>query len=541
MNAESAEYLLVRNPNGGSSRIPLDRIPFVIGRQTGSDLVLDDPRVSRSHIRILFEDGHYILEDLNSRHGTWVNGARVTRHMLRSEDHIEFGVENSYQLTYVQKHGEVARILHGMPSLDKPDRSELSKLRSLVEVARAVQSSLSVGEVLAAVVDAALRLTDCERGALLLAKTGKFEAQVARSRQSGPIDPAGIIIPPAILTRISEPGSGVVALTVDAATLREVKANQTVAATGLLSIVCVPLVEVRSGQMQGALYLDSREGADLSTGNRELLEALAVEASAILENARLLEQERAKLRLDDELRIARDIQQELCPKELPSTGWFRAAGSSMPAAQVGGDYFDVRPIGEDRWAMVVADVSGKGVSSALLASLVQGAFIMAEATAEGIERSLQHLNSFLVARTQSEKYATMFFGVLDSSGVMTYANAGHCAPYLINPDGGIRRLDATALPVGMLEESEFAASQVRIAEGAKLVIFSDGVTDVENAEGILFGTAGVRNCLRANFRLSAAALHHAIAEEIDRFTEGGVIRDDLTLLVVEYVPQPNPA
>ena len=113
--------------------------------------------------------------------------------------------------------------------------------------------------------------------------------------------------------------------------------------------------------------------------------------------------------MEDELKIARTIQQGLLPAALPSTGWFRAAGSSIPSTQVGGDYFDVRQVSPDVWAAVVADVSGKGVSSALLASLLQGSFLMASADPWHVESIMTRLNTFLLERTRGEKYATIFY------------------------------------------------------------------------------------------------------------------------------------
>src|SRR6202035_1996933 len=139
--------------------------------------------------------------------------------------------------------------------------------------------------------------------------------------------------------------------------------EHSVADLELRSVVCVPLVRINAGPAQdtsmlstkndtvGVLYMDSRViAADLSGGNRELLQTLAIEASTILENARLMEDERGKLRMEDELRIARQIQQGLLPAELPGEGWFRAAGSSLPSTQVGGDYFDVRQVAGECWA-----------------------------------------------------------------------------------------------------------------------------------------------------------------------------------------------
>ena len=274
--------------------------------------------------------------------------------------------------------------------------------------------------------------------------------------------------------------------------------------------------------------------ADLSSGNRELLQTLAIEASTILENARLIEQERLKQRMEDELNIARDIQQGLLPATLPSEGWFRAAGSSWPSAQVGGDYFDVRRIDVNAWAAVVADVSGKGVSSALLASLLQGAFLMASGQSADIEPTMSHLNRFLLERARGEKYATVFYCTVTAAGLLSYSNAGHCAPFLVSPGGRLRMLNTTGMPVGMLEDAEFQVVQLQLERGDKLVIYSDGFTEAENAAGEFFDTERLRACLRENAALGALELHKVLVSTLDAFVDGGVVRDDITALVLEY-------
>jgi sigma-B regulation protein RsbU (phosphoserine phosphatase) len=325
--------------------------------------------------------------------------------------------------------------------------------------------------------------------------------------------------------------------------------DMSVAALELRSVVCLPLVQVKSGSSEdtrmstaaqntvGLLYMDSRElPADLSAGNRELLQTLAIEASTILENARLIEDQRSKQRMEDELRIARDIQHGLSPTGLPDSGWFRASGSSWPSTEVGGDYFDVRNLSPDVWAAVVADVSGKGVSSALLASLLQGAFLMASGVAAEIEPMLLHINRFLLDRTGGEKYATVFFCTVDSTGLLSYSNAGHCAPYLVSPDGRLRKLHTSGMPVGMLEEAQFQTLQTQLHPGDKLVIYSDGLTEAENSDGQFFDTERLRVCLRDHSANGAAQLHRALLDAVDHFSEGGVIRDDITALVLEYAP-----
>jgi serine phosphatase RsbU (regulator of sigma subunit) len=225
----------------------------------------------------------------------------------------------------------------------------------------------------------------------------------------------------------------------------------------------------------------------------------------------------------------------LLPAALPSTGWFRASGSSLPSTQVGGDYFDVRQVTPDLWAAVVADVSGKGVSSALLASLLQGTFIMAPAgESSHIEAMMDRLNSFLLERTRGEKYATIFYCTLDSSGLLSYSNAGHCAPFLVGSDGRLRKLHTSGMPVGLLEGVPFQMVQTRLEPADKVVIYSDGLTEAEGTNGQFFDTERLRLCLRDNAGLDAAGLHTALRTAVDRFTEGGVIRDDVTALVLEF-------
>jgi len=544
--------LLVLNPSGQRSRVAIDTLPFLVGRHTDNHLVLRDNRVSRNHARIFADHGQYVIEDLNSRHGTWVNGTQVARHVLRNSDRIDFGVRESYQISFSIEPGEINRILDQFGSTSGTGTipsNNLVKLRSLMEVARALQNSLSTNEVLTAVVDAALAVTACERGFLLLRKENDLEVAVARDREGRPLPAEDLRVPTTVIQRALNSRRELLSMSFDPLEQSGVRPDMSVAALELRSVVCLPLVQVRSGSSEetristaaeatvGLLYMDSRGApADLSAGNRELLQTLAIEASTILENARLMEDQRGKERMESELSVARQIQQGLLPAVTPSEGWFRAAGSSLPATQVGGDYFDVRQVNPNLWAAVVADVSGKGVSSALLAGLLQGAFLMASGEPASITSMMAQLNSYLLERTRGEKYATVFYCTMDSSGRFSYANAGHCAPFLASSDGRLRKLNTTGMPVGMLEDAPVERIEIQLEPGDKIVIYSDGLTDMEDSEGRYFGTEGIRQSVRDNLRDGAAGLHEVLRTTVDRFSEGGVVRDDITMLVLEYSP-----
>lgn len=548
--------LHVLAPSGQRSRVELETLPYTIGRQPDNTLVLRDNRASRHHAKIVYENGTYAVEDLNSRHGTWVNGERVARRVLRNSDRIEFGVRDSYQLTFTLDKAEIHRLLDHLPLAQAgvghgsaAAAGEFMKLRSLVEVARALQNSLSTGEVLTAVVDAALSVTGCERGFLLLRKSGELEVATARDKNGRVLDPSDLRVPTSVIRKALTSRRDLLTMSFDPLEQQRLQPEATIAMLELRSVVCLPLIRIHSGSAGetrgisaaedtvGMIYMDSRTApADLSSGNRELLQTLAIEASTILENARLLEEERGKLRMEDELKIARKIQQGLQPTQLPVTGWFRAAGSSIPSTQVGGDYFDVHQISPDAFVAVVADVSGKGVSSALLASLLQGTFLMASGDKTHIGPRMSRLNEFLLERTRGEKYATVFYSLLDSDGTLTYSNAGHCAPFLLSRTGQMRTLQTTSMPVGMLEDSEFEVVQITMEPGDKLIIYSDGLTEAEGPDGKFFDTERLRDCLRENAKLDAVGLHAAILARLDQFTEGGAMRDDITAVVLEYAP-----
>lgn len=540
--------LAVINPSGNRSRVPLEHLPFTIGRQGGNHLVLRDNRVSREHARIISENNEHFVEDLNSRHGVFVNGKRVSRHQLSDGDRVDFGFPDSYRLVFTLEDDEIRRFMEQLSTQAPAGAANLSKLRSLVEVARALQSSLSTHDVLAAVVDAALSVTGAERGFLLLKKEEELEVSVARDQRGAPLGPSELGVPRSLIHRALRTRRELLSMSFDPMGEDGFRPEMSVADLELRSVVCVPLIHVRTGSLQdtvatslndtvGVLYMDSRESAaDLSAGNREILQTLALEASTILENARLLEEERGKRRLEEELNVARTIQQDLLPSGLPSDGWFRAAGSSITSRQVGGDYFDVRQVTPDLFACVIADVSGKGVSAALLAALLQGAFLLASDSPVQIGDVMSRINRFLTERAKGEKYATVCYCTIDRSGQLRWSNAGHPQPILVRGNAELQMLESTGLPLGMLEPASYEIKSIQLQPGDKVVLYSDGVSEASSADGEFFDRKKFRATLRGNASLSCAEFHAKLMEAVEDFSEGAELADDITTLVLEYRP-----
>ncbi len=544
--------LIVTDPGGHRTRVSIHPLPFLIGRQPHSDLILRDSRVSRAHARIVFEHGRYVIEDAGSRHGIFVNGQRAERQALGNSDRIDFGAQDSYQLLFMMDGAELRRLMEQVAAPEATSTAPglgggLAKLRAVLDLARTLQSSFSLEDVLVQVVDTALAVTGSERGFLLLRTGDGLETRVARHRHGHKLPLDDLRVPRAVIHRALQHRRELLSMNFDAISGEGHTAERSVADLELRSVVCVPLVRIRAGQgdttsllttaaeTMGVLYLDSRlAAADMASGNRELLQTLALEASTVLENARLLEEERAKQRMEEELKVAREIQQSLLPRSLPSAGWLRAAGSSVASAQVGGDYYDVIAVNERCWGAVVADVSGKGVSSALLAALLQGALIPASDHPAVLARRMGRLNTFLIERTEGEKYATVFYCLLNQDGRLNYVNAAHCPPIVVQPDGETAELEATGVPVGLIEGSSYELASRQLSPGDKLVIYTDGVTEAQDARAGFFGRKRLFDLVRAQAGASAAVLHDAIQGAVHEFTEGAPQSDDITLVVLDY-------
>lgn len=551
-----AASLEVVHPSGKRTRAALDHLPFRLGRQSDNELQLRDSRISRNHAEIRVENGQYVLHDLRSSHGSFVNGSRVESVVLRHGDTIDFGFDDSYRLQFQLEGREISRLLHQLEPEGAPgqETADLNKLTVLLEVARALQSSLGVEEVLTSVVDAALSVTGSERGFLLLMTGDKLEVKVARTREGRHLGRDELRVPSALilkelkqrrelLTMNFDPGGG------------EFDPQKTIAALDLRTVICIPLIRMSAGgaprdtmmasaqhQTVGVLYLDSRElGIRLTVSDRELLQTLALEASNVIENARLLEEEHHNRKMQEELEIARGIQQSLLPRELPRTGWFRASGISIPSQNVAGDYFDVRQASPGRFVNIIVDVSGKGVSSALLASLLQGIFVAASSDPAGLPALLSRTNEFLLERTEGEKFATMFYCILDRDGTLHWTNCGHCAGIHVRPGQGYELLRPTSMPLGMLPDVAFEVRSLNMRPGDKIFLYSDGLSEAHLPPGAsggfhFYGEERIGEILHANERETPADIQRAMLRDVQDFLGGAEQTDDVTMLVLEYAP-----
>jgi sigma-B regulation protein RsbU (phosphoserine phosphatase) len=326
----------------------------------------------------------------------------------------------------------------------------------------------------------------------------------------------------------------------------DLQAAQSIVAQRLRAVVVIPLyafshakteesiINLKQGQFLGVLYLDSRRPAAFSKLDRQLLDAFTDQAASILDNARLVARERERQRMEQEINIARDIQQALLPKNFGDYAHLAVAGCNFPCLSVGGDYFDVFSLDERRTAFLIADVSGKGLGAALLTQLLQGA-LSGMTLGTDPARLFAHLNRFLCDHAEVGRYATMFFGILDDKGGLEYINAGHPSPILIRRNGNAEEaFTEGSFPVGLVPEAEYSIASVKLEPGDTLVLFSDGVTEAMDPKEELFGVPRLKQFLIGHNETPLDELQKMLLEAVENFARGESQADDLTLLLVRY-------
>jgi len=293
-------------------------------------------------------------------------------------------------------------------------------------------------------------------------------------------------------------------------------------------------VPIAAGERASGLLLVGERPGGRSYGEEEIdfAAALARQAQAALEGARLHRVRLEKERQDRELQIARQIQQSLFPRALPTVAGFELAALSRSCQEVGGDYYDFIPLEGGRLAIVIADVSGKGTPASIMMASVHASLQAMAGTAHPT-RMLQRLNRFLYENTQTSRYVTLFYGELDPGRrSLEYVNAGHVPPYLLRADGCHERLRVGGPVIGLLEQVAPEAASVSFARGDLLAVVTDGVTEAMDPAGDEFGDAHVTPALAAGAADGAQAALASLVARVDAWTGAAGCTDDLTILTL---------
>ena len=314
----------------------------------------------------------------------------------------------------------------------------------------------------------------------------------------------------------------------------------------------VPLLG-HNAQLVGLLVLGQPLSEEpYSREDKRLLDSVAGQAAIALENIRMAEHIAGRMEVErraaHEIEIARDVQSRLFPQVMPPLATLDYTGSCIQARQVGGDYYDfldlgssqrmdrgaTRPLDAAAWhlAFVLADISGKGIAGALLMANLQANLRSRYAIAlDDLPRLLKSVNQLFYENTPDDRYATLFFAVYDDhSREFEYCNCGHNAPLLFRANGSLERLASTSTVIGLFTDWKCVTRRITLAPGDLLVIYTDGVTEANDAAGEEFGEARLIETVRACLSLPPAGLVAGIQNAVQKFSFGEQ-SDDLTMVI----------
>lgn len=525
----------------GRRIVPIGKEAFGIGRRETNDLRLAGSEISRDHAEIVTAGAGFVVRDKQSRYGTFVNDEAITGdRILVHGDRIRLGRSGGAELVFL--------LADTGPPQDKATTTAIGDLRqiaALLEGLRALGSGRVLDDVLALVLDSAIEVTGAERGFIMLAGAdNELEFKLARGRRQlslpGTTFATSRKIPEEVF-RTGEPKILADLLDGDLANV-----HMGTVALGIRNVQCVPLKLVRYVDRQddavagerriGVLYLDSREkGSFLSGSTRGALETLATEAAVAIENARLYRETMEKAKMEQELRIAAEIQQALLPKAGHSGAFFRTSASSLPCRSIGGDFYDYVDLPTGAFGFALGDVAGKGPPAALLSAMMQGIFAAQAAASDTPCQTIARVNLALYKRGIESRFVTLMYGSLEPDGRLTYCNAGHNPPLVVGR-GGVRRLEVGGPIVGLFEHAVFEQETVVLAPGDWLIVFSDGVSEAMALNGDEYGEERILAVVDRETSSAPADLLKSIFADVRVFTKGAPQSDDITALVLRYGP-----
>lgn len=524
-------------------RIVLNRSPFTVGRKIDKDLVIADPRVSRDHAQIMQEGAAFYLEDLGSKHGTFINGERIQRQKLERGDRLEFGARDAAYVLFNPAHApsNTARDFLSQISVigGKAETTELETLRLYLEAARKLNTAGVLDEILVTMLDVTLQLTRAERAYVFLKDDdGKLQLRAGRNYKQEPLLDDKTISHSTLEESMRSNSEFVVSNTGGEL---DVASRQSIVAYDLRTVVCIPLRRLQvhatrdaqtpmpvsnAGEAMGVLYVDSRASRDISGLSKDILHEIAIEAASLIENARLVQAEEEARRYQQELSIAASIQQRLMQVKIPEVPFAKIRPRNLQCKEIGGDFYDAVNT-KDGLAVVLADVSGKGVSAALMASTLQGMIYSHLIAGMSLLDVVTAVNRFFTERMGGEKYATLLLVRLRRDGELEYVNCGHVPPLLVCA-GEVMRPPHGNVPVGLLAAASFESATCQMKSGDRFILVTDGVTEAENAAGDFFEDS----------RLEAAAAKSPTLEGIfaavTEFCAGNPLSDDCTVVELSY-------
>jgi len=554
-----AELVVTEGENVGT-KLALQKVTC-FGRGLEMDVCLDDLTVSKRHARVLRSDrGEYILEDLGSSNGTFLNGAPVVSHALHNGDEIRVGstvfrfvdsrqvergqspertlldirpqeVSNSSVISSVDARYETTIFETGEETgIDDLVRTN-SRLRTMLDISQAIGTGLDEEDLLRRILDSLFSVfPDGHRGFIILRDpdSGKLTPAATKVGASAKGDGAQRLqISATILEYVLKEKRAV--LSRDALSDERFTSSESIMEIAMRSVMCAPLM--CEGEVLGFILLDAqRISRSFDEEGLTLLAGIANQAALSIANARLHKRLVTQERLDRDLRNARRIQSSFLPDEPPRVPGYRFVNWYGAALEVGGDFFDFIELPGGRVVVVVGDVSGKGITAALMmAKMTTNVRFFAGTLAEpGV---LLHKLNEVALRSATDMFVTVLIMALDyEDHTIHIANAGHCHPMVLRANGVAERLECeSGFPVGIAEQADFPESVVSVEPGDVLCAFTDGIIEAMSESNEQFGYGRLGEALKAGKGSPDQAVKQ-VQRAIRNHAGSAAQSDDLTLV-----------
>lgn len=565
---------IVRPKDYEPSTIKMDRMKLTIGRSSRNDICIGDPFASRLHAELRQESDHVLLVDNGSANGTFLNGQRVTGairlevgDLIRiGETEIEYtsGGQEMMSGATVYLSGPAAAALpadtitspigrrstndlistiqSGAMEMRNPSGArpklvpEAGQGRDLLSIVSQVGIALlprtSLEDTLKMTIDLVFQAIPAERGFLFLKEGDELTCKIARGASHDALPTASQVqLSRSITNKVISEGASV--LTSDAMHDPRFQSQNSIVLSQIRSVMAVPLA---SGEETfGMIYVDNPFHSRFKEEDLKVLTTIASVASIKIEHERLLEERLEKRRMEEELKVASEIQMRLQPVAPPQIQGWDMTGVSFPCREIGGDYYDfIRRKSDNRLIVAVGDVSGKGTGAALLMSSLHAAVRAQSQTRLAISGVMREINEYIFENSPSNKFLTLFYGELDpETGTLVYSNGGHNTPFLLRASGELISLDQGGLPIGMMKGMQYQEATVLFNPGDSLIIYSDGITESINDRDEEFGEDRLIEVVRHNLSRSASGIRDRIDEALSRFVGTTAPVDDMTLMIIK--------
>jgi sigma-B regulation protein RsbU (phosphoserine phosphatase) len=402
------------------------------------------------------------------------------------------------------------------------------EMETLLEAEKSLSSTLNLNELLELILDSLLKVVKYDAVAIFLIDKKKQEIEHIKARG---FDPA---LEPDLQLKIGQGLAGWAAKTQKSLIAPDVRKDPRYleARVETQSAMVVPIVS--NQRMIGVFELESNEPNAYNEEDLELLEAFSSLAAASLDRARQYEEILEKRKLEEELSIAKRIQQSFLPREKPQLSGFDISGMNIPSEEVGGDYYDFIPIIENQMGIAIGDVSGKGIPAALIMASFRASLIAEIRNNYAIRSIMFKVNNLLFESTASDIYVTAVYGVLDTKNkIFTFANGGHNAPILGHANGGMEYLTEGGVALGTFENSKYEERPLKLNPGDIIVFYTDGVTEAKNEKDEEFGTRRLKQVIDDSRQLSATRIQENIYKAVKDFRGDLAPGDDLTMIVIK--------